>query len=184
MIWDIETQQIVSNWNVTSNISTLSIHSNDPQIILAGFEKGNIFAYDCRQPNSIQILSEINELKNDSIVNIVGNRNGSNLMYACSKKGNTLIWNGVTNKTRIIRNPPNQEKHIISFDIHSYLPFLLYSDATESPHMNRYDGTTLCRFNDIPPKCPLTSHPSEPLISFINPSTELLQIYQINSFCA
>ena len=183
-LWDIETQQIVSNWNVTSNISTLSIHSNDPQIILAGFEKGNIFAYDCRQPNSIQILSEINELKNDSIVNIVGNRNGSNLMYACSKKGNTLIWNGVTNKTRIIRNPPNQDKHIISFDIHSYLPFLLYSDATESPHMNRYDGTTLCRFNDIPPKCPLTSHPSEPLISFINPSTELLQIYQINSFCA
>lgn len=193
-VWDLMTQKLVCEYMTTSpvvdykkQVSAISIHPTDPNVLVVGYTNGLISSIDTRasakvmttnqsMPFASSAVSNVSlsfSLPGEKIVSFCKNTNGGDFLYAATSNGNAVVWNttsGMINTLYLSR-----KYGITSFSVHQMLPLIAYSNKSQAPMIVSCQSKVLVEMNapSAPPNSLVTFHPIFPIITFASTNGEL-----------
>ncbi|KAK8893546.1 hypothetical protein M9Y10_021968 [Tritrichomonas musculus] len=201
-VWDLTTQRLVCEYISNSlvkeynkQVSAMSIHPSDPNVIVVGYSNGLITSLDTRAPAStlnssitsysstVSNVSLSFSLPGEKIISLTKNTNGGDILYAATTKGNAVVWN--TTSGMITTSYLSRKYGISSFNVHQMLPLIAYSNKTQPPSIVSTQGKVFMEMNSplVPANSLVTFHPIFPFVTFAAPTGELTSYNIVVSHC-
>lgn len=177
-LWDIGTQKIVGEWDVGGNqaVTALTTSPTESNVCVIGFLNGLIVTIDLRIALKSGPTNVDAPKANEKILRIIGNNSTPTLYWAGTSKGSLMKWETLNNWQIV------QEGQILTdFDVHPTNPLAVLSPTNGCPYITDTDMKIRHQMKNVEHGSVCSFHPALPIISFAQPSGEVVQYELISS---
>lgn len=182
-VWDLASQKLVCEYlnpgpikEYNKEVSAMTIHPKDPNVVVIGYSNGLITSLDTRAPSNNSVAPSnvtLNiTLSGEKIICFSTNRNGDDFLYAATSAGNAVVYSASNNM--ISTAYLSRKNGMTSFSGHQMLPLLSYSNKLDCPVIVSSYNKILSRLNNFSPGSLVLFHPIFPVITVASPASEIV----------
>ena len=173
-VWDTLQLKLIKEYPITdkSIISALSVHPENENVVITGYQDGTLMAIDIRDSNEKKVISLS---LGEKIIKIAGNRTDSDLIYTSTIGGRCFVWDST--KGALNTCGPRRPS-LNGFEVHEMFPIMMFSPKEDYPFLTTTDGNQIHIIKNSEFGVKLSMHKVLPIFS-LGSSNGLINSYQL-----